>query len=203
MSRLSLRHIVLIALLMALPSAVFATTLTIDFESLSDGDGVTNQFPGVTFSNARVLTAGSSLNEFEFPPHSGSNVVFDDGGPISIGFNSPILSIGGYFTYLTPLMLTAFDANHIVLGSIASAFSSNSGDAGSSPNELLQFSSGLGISSVIFAGNPLGGSFTLDDVTLTSLPQTTAVQEPATLSLVLIGGAGILRRARRLRARCR
>src|SRR5580700_6502590 len=75
-----------------------ADIATISFETLPDGtpifDGtsITTQFPGLTFTNTTVISAGISLNEFEFPPHSGSNVAFDDGGPITIAFTNPVLS---------------------------------------------------------------------------------------------------------------
>src|SRR5258707_545906 len=82
--------------------------IVVNFDTLSDGDIVTNQFPGLTFTNAIVLSAGISLNEFEFPPRSGTNVVSDNGGPISILFSSPFVSFGGYFTYLEPVTLLAF-----------------------------------------------------------------------------------------------
>src|SRR5438876_503506 len=44
---------------------------TIDFENQSDGTIVTTQYPGLTLTNAIILSAGVSLNEFELPPHSG------------------------------------------------------------------------------------------------------------------------------------
>jgi hypothetical protein len=81
-----------------LPSYVRAIPTTIDFESLADSDSVTNQFPGLTFSHTTVLTAGVSLNELEFPPHSGGNVVLDDGGPITIAFTTPQGEVSGFFT---------------------------------------------------------------------------------------------------------
>src|SRR5258707_9878441 len=87
-----------------------ADTVFLNFESLVDSDIVTNQFSGLTFQNTIVLTSGTSLNEFEFPPHSGSNVVSDNNGPITIVFASPIVSFSGYFTYAEPLALTGFDA---------------------------------------------------------------------------------------------
>lgn len=174
----------IICLLM--PVLLRADTITIDFESLSDGTAVTNQFPGLVFSNTTVLTAGISLNEFEFPPHSGSNVVFDDGGPIEIRFLSPVLSFGGYFTYLAPLTLTAFDALANQVASANSVYSSNlnlSGDPGSSANEFLQVSFADGISLVSIAADPSGASFTLDDAVSSSVP------EPATALLLLLSGA--------------
>src|SRR5579859_4683074 len=83
----------------------------INFEGLADGTILANQYPGLAFSNAIILTAGISLNEFEFPPHSGVNVASDNGGPITIEFSTPVVSFGGYFTYLEPLTLDAFDAS--------------------------------------------------------------------------------------------
>jgi hypothetical protein len=188
-----------------LPSTAFATT--IDFESLSDSEVVTNQFTGVIFSNATALTAGVSLNEFEFPPRSGSNVVFDDGGAMSMTFASPLASFGGYFTYLTQLSLEAFTPAHVSLGTITSAFSSSlalSGDSGSSPNEFLQLAFAAGIGSITITGDVAGGSFTLDDAILTPLqagPDPNAVPEPGTLALVFSGVSGVLARARSSRRR--
>ena len=63
---------------------VRAGAAVIDFEILASLESVTSQFAGLTFSNSTTLTAGISLNEFDFPPHSGDNVVSDDGGPITI-----------------------------------------------------------------------------------------------------------------------
>src|ERR1035437_846057 len=83
----------------------------LDFESLTSLEVVTTQFPGLTFSNTITLTAGISLNELDFPPRSGVNVVSDDGGPISILFSTPMLSFSGYFTYIVPLSLEAFDSS--------------------------------------------------------------------------------------------
>src|SRR5580700_9634989 len=50
-----------IAALCAVSQVLTAQTL-VNFDSLSDGVAVTTQFPGVTFSNAQVLTAGFSLD---------------------------------------------------------------------------------------------------------------------------------------------
>jgi len=175
-------------LLVALPQRSFG--LTIDFDALADLDAVTNQFPDILFSNATILTAGISLNEFEFPPKSGSNVVFDDGGPMTLSFLTPVLGVSGFFTYLSPLTLSAFDSGGNLLASLSSAFANNmalSGDGGSSPNELLGFS-GLGpIGSLTIAGDASGGSFVADNITFT--PATTAVPEPGTVMLV---GSGLL-----------
>ena|ERR1035437_4714231 len=179
-----------------------ASTVVIDFETfpdstpIADSTSITTQFPGLTFSNTTVLTAGISLNEFEFPPHSGSNAAFDDGGPISIAFDTPILDFSGFFTYSEPMTLAAFDSSSAQVASATSAFSSNlalSGDVGSSPNEFLSISFPNGISSVTITGDPAGGSFTMDDATYTS-----AVPETSSISLLLTGTAGLLAFRKRL-----
>ena len=129
----------------------------ITFEGFPDSTILTNQYPGLTFTNAIILSAGISLNEFEFPPHSGTNVAVDNGGPITIDFARPVTSFGGYFTYLEPLTLAAFNASDLQVITASSAFSSNDalfGDTGSSPNEFIDVSAAGGISSVTITGDP-------------------------------------------------
>jgi hypothetical protein len=179
----------LVVLLAVSAIPVWADTTVITFEGLGDGTVVTNQFSGVTFSNATVLTAGISLNELEFPPESGTNVVFDDGGPMSISFATPLTSFSGFFTYAEQLTLIGFDGFGNVVGTTFSAFDSNlalSGEPGSTPNELLQVSFAGGISSVMIEGDPGGGSFVLDDATLTT---QSAVPEPGSFFLLCAGSA--------------
>lgn len=179
--------VVLVLLGPLISGLAYATT--IDFETLTDSDPVTTQFSGLTFSNARVLTAGISLNELEFPPSSGANVVVDDGGPIRIDFASAVLSVSGRFTYLQSLTITAFDSLLNPVATSNSLFGSNlalSGDVGSSANELLTLNHAGGISRVLMTGNVAGGSsFTLDDLTYTAA----SVPEPSTLLLL---GAGLV-----------
>jgi len=155
---------------------------TINFDALADGDSVTTQYPGLTFANTIVLSAGISLNEFEFPPHSGSNVVSDNGGPIAIAFSTPVTSVSGFFTYLVPLNLTGYDASNNPVATAASAFQSNlalSGDPGSSPNEPLILVFASGISRVTMQGGSGGGSFVLDDLSYSPVASS-GVPEPST-----------------------
>jgi len=167
-----------------------AAILQEDFESFSDGDVITTEVAGLTFQNASILSAGVSLNEFEFPPNSGSNVVVDDGGPISIIFDSPVSAFSGYFTYLTQLTLEAFDTNSNLLATVLSDFVTNpavSGDAGSSPNEFLSISSSTGIARVAISGDPSGFSFVMDDLTVSSREYGNTVPEPGMLPLFFLG----------------
>ncbi len=174
-----------------------ASALSIDFETLADGVAVTNQFTGVSFSNAIALKAGFSLNELDFPPRSGSVVVSDDGGPMTLLFSSPVTQVSAFFTYVAPLTLTAWDAFDLALGSVLSLFSTNaalSGDPGSAPNEFLELAFASGIAKLTVSGDAAGGSFVLDDLSFT--PTALLVPEPATAALTAIALAGLLARRR-------
>jgi hypothetical protein len=165
----------------------------VDFESLADGELVTSQVAGMSFTNTIALQAGIGLNEFEFPPKSGSVVVSDLSGPITISFGGTINQFDAYFTYSVPLTLTAFDTGGTPIDAASSLFSSNlvlSGDSGSAANELITLSSSLGIASVVIAGLSEGGSFTLDDLV------TTPVPVPASYLLLLGGLASLITRCR-------
>src|SRR5688500_7487854 len=83
-----IRLAALIGCLLVRPAV--AAAAPIDFESFADGESLTTQIAGLVFTNAIVLTAGISLNEFELPPASGANVAADDGGAMRIDFMSPI-----------------------------------------------------------------------------------------------------------------
>jgi hypothetical protein len=164
------------------PTVLRATPATLTFEGFADSSILTNQYVGVTFSNAVILTSGISLNQFEFPPHSGSNVVSDNGGPISIDFATPITSFGGYFTYSEALTIKALNASDVLVGSAASLFTNNlalSGVPGSSPNEFIYMAVAAGISEITINGDLQGGSFTLDDAsyskTLVPTPEPSSV----------------------------
>ena len=188
MRRLPFSFVAFLAL--AAPAILAAGPIVIDFEGLPDSTIITNQYLGVTFSNAIILTAGISLNEFEFPPFSGSNVASDNGGPLSIAFASPATTFAGYFTHTVPLTLRAFNLANTQVALIPSLFSDNlalSGDLGSHPNEFLQLSFAGGFSRVTITGDSAGGAFVLDDAALTS-----AVPEPSPLSLAFVGVAFLL-----------
>ena len=158
----------------------------ITFEGLTDGTTLSTEIAGASFTHATVLTSGVSLNEFEFPPHSGINVVFDDGGPLQVVFDSVQSIVEAYITYSTRVTINAFDDFGDLLATTNSLFSSNtalSGDLGSQPNEFISLSA-LSIRSVRITGSPLGSSFALDD--LAFIPRASPVPEPSTTSLVLL-----------------
>jgi hypothetical protein len=173
--------------------AIPATATILDFEGFPDTTVLTNQYAGVTFTNAIILSAGISLNEFEFPPHSGTNVVSDNNAPMNIDFASPVLSFSGYFTYAEPLTMQALGSSNNQLAGAVSLFSSNDalfGDPGSSPNEFIQVAFASGISSVTITGDLLGGSFVMDDATYTAVGSGTP--EPTNITLFLAGSIALV-----------
>jgi len=204
--RLALAALLLVALMAS--ALLKADTTTINFETFPDGKPITDsspittQFPGLIFTNTMVLSAGIGLNEFELPPHSGTNVAFDNGGPISIFFAAPILSFSAYFTYYEPLTVEGFDALNNEVASATSAYSTNIGcdpgppptclgDPGSSPNEFLQVNSPGDIVSVTITGDPAGTSFVMDDMTYTTpgaaVPEPSGIALFSTMLLTILG----------------
>jgi Calx-beta domain/Domain of unknown function (DUF4214) len=148
------------------------SSTTIDFEGFDDSTVITTQYPDVVFTNTIAISSGVSLNEFEFPPHSGVNVAFDESGPITITFPVRAAAFAGYFTYKTKLNLTGFDAANNPVVNATSTFDNNlalSGETGSSPNELISLNFAGGLSKIVITGAAAGSSFTLDDMSFTLL----------------------------------
>jgi hypothetical protein len=173
-----IRKVVTVVALLGAAATISGATQILDFDGLSDGELVTTQVSGLTFAHAAVLTSGISLNEFEFPPPSGRNVVADRDAPITIAFAPPIASLRGRFTYAAPLSIDAFDAAGNLVTSARSRFNSNlalSGDSGSAPNESMFVAARSGISSVTIQANASGSSLSLDDleVNFDSVPPST------------------------------
>ena len=160
----------------------------VSFEGLTDGDIVGSYYSGLVFTNATVIQAENSLNEFEFPPNSGVSVVVDDAGAVTIDFADPLSSFSAYFTHTTTLTLSAFSDGGNLVGSLNSVFDNNlalSGDLGSAPNELITFSSSTAFSSVVIGGDINGFSFVMDDVSYTHFANVHPIPEPSSVFLVM------------------
>jgi hypothetical protein len=169
--------------LFAFATPLFADSVTINFEGFADGTVITTQYTGLGFLNATIATAGVSLDELDFPPHSGVNVVFDNGGPTTIDFSNPISQFSAYFTYSTALTVQGFNASNLLLQTANSLFSQNFVSSGNSPNELISLNTD-GISSVVITGNPAGNSFVMDDLTFGT---SVMVSEPVASLYMFVG----------------
>lgn len=184
---------------MAAIASAHAGVITYDFDGIADGTALTGQYAGLHFAHATVLRAGISLNETAFPPHSGTGVVYDDGGAIEITFDTLASSVSGYFTYSEGLTFSAYDSADNLLRSVTATWLANqadgTGDAGSVPNELLAIDFGVdSIARIVIRGAADGASLVLDDLTVGTA--AVAVPEPATLPLVALGLAALLARRR-------
>src|SRR3990172_7139800 len=95
---------VLTACFLGVPQAFAVQSFFLDFEGLTDLEDVTTQFAAqyATFAGATALTSGAvggSLNEIDFPPQSGVNVLHDLAGPITIDFGLTAYDWSAYLTY--------------------------------------------------------------------------------------------------------
>jgi len=147
--------------------------IVLTFDDLSEGDVVSNQFAslGVAIGgNPVVLTAMSWLNEIDFPPHSGVNVLSDLDGPISFTFLTGATSVSGFLTYGTQITIDVFDRGGNLLTTAFSAGSSNIGS-----NEFFSFAGDIGSISIAGAPSGNGPSFTLDDLSFNAVPEPTAI----------------------------
>jgi hypothetical protein len=132
-----------------------------------------------------VLTAGSLLNEIDFPPRSGNNVLAHSSDPIEFIFSAPLVSVGAYFTYTSPLSLSTFTPGNVLIETKTSSGSSNLG-----LQELISFGGPVAnIGFLRITGAPGGGSFTMDDLELEVVPEPRLA-----LPLVFVGIAGLLLR---------
>lgn len=184
-------------LLMAMGIILISTmpasaSYTIDFEGLDEYTAVTDQYSdlGITFNGATVLTAETSLNEIDYPPYSGTNVVIDETGPITISFDTVVQSVHAYFTYAVALTLSFYDSSDALIDTIYSSGESNLEYDGGTPNELLGLTTDSGIASLTISGAEDGYSFVMDDLRVNPVPVPGAVW---LLGSGLVGLIGIVR----------
>lgn len=118
-TRQSLLTLSLLAASLALAvAAAPARAVTIGFDSLSSATVVTNQFAGdgILFSNALVLTAGVTLNEIDFPPNSGTNVISGLGsGPIGVSFTAPAQFVSLQLTTADVAAVSFYNSSNVLL----------------------------------------------------------------------------------------
>lgn len=176
--------IMIICVLATVPMVKSATSIVIDFEEFRaaslGGLGGRNEINdyyssyGVRFTGATSLSkADGSLNYMNFPPRSGDAVVYDwpsgYSGTMTITFDTPQSSVGGYFTTNTALTFNAYDASGDIVGTDNSLNQANAIASGSNipPNYYLHVDYTGGITKVVVMDG--GNTYTLDDLTFTPL----------------------------------
>lgn len=192
------RSAVALLLCLALLSPPAPAADAVDFEQFDDDTPLSNQIAGLQFQNAVVLKAQFSLNEIDFPPHSGTNAAVNEGGNLGIALLAPAQALAGFVTYAQPLTILAKLRDGTVL-TWTSPHSSNLGGGdgapGAAPNEQFTFSSTIGIVALSFEELVAAD----DRLALDDLSIATAVPEPAGAWPFVLGLAGLAWR-RRLRA---
>lgn len=174
-----IRHIVGMLVLIAFMQPAKAGY--IDFEGFSDGEILTSQTPGLTFNDATILTAGASLNEFDFPPHSGNSVIYTGSGLLNIGFDSPVSGVSAYVSYVDAvgIDLTLYDINEALLAYASFA----SPAAGIVNNQYIALgAAGIRRMVISLSGVSQGNEFIVDDLSY--------VPEPTAMALIVAGVAG-------------
>lgn len=159
-------------------AATPACATLIDFEGLPDSYTLTSDLPGASFTGATILTAGLGLNEVDFPPTSGDNVVAGLAGILSILFDTPASAVSGYFTYASTLHFIGKNGSGTVLFDAFSPTASNLGLAG-----FLSWTALDLLTLEITSGDT--SAFTIDDLDVTSA--SGSVPEPASLLLAMLG----------------
>ena len=179
MRKLALAVVVLALVCTAVPARAGIIT----FEGYADQTAFTTQYAGVNFNGATILTKDVSLNSV-FPPRSGTNVVYNPVGAMTLDFLAPVGFFSGYFTYNQALLVQAFDSSANLLGSYSGVCSANyvGAGCGTGANEYGLITA-AGISRVVISGGG-GNNFTVDDVEFTGSVDT--VPDPGS-SLLLLG----------------
>lgn len=163
-----------------IPASQAAIVVTLDFEGLPDqyyadagaqnlGLAYAGRPGGPVFGpDATLLGVGRGLNDFNYPPSSGTTVLFSSfENAIRVDFTgSPAGAVSTYFRSGTDIFLFAFDAADNLLGQDFS----NPNLAPDDPAATLSFDAGsFAIRYVIIEGAP--NFFVLDDFTYTVIPE--------------------------------
>lgn len=171
-------------LALSVASGVHASTVTLDFDSLSPGTALTNQYQslGVTVIDAIVYDAISS----PFYAHSEPNIIYSPSGLMVFNFNQnltgDIQSVSAYVgSAVSFITFSAYDGSNNLVGQTVMGASQLPPGGSYSPSYLALTSLGNPITRLEIQGG--GATYVVDDVSFS----TSTVPEPS--SIVLFGAA--------------
>ena len=144
-----------------------AAAHVITFDDLPGNTTVSNEYPGVFFSGAKVPEADVFAPDF-FPPVSQSQVVYNLLAEIRVATLGAWSEVGGFITGNAAITLAAYDSSDVLLGSVSTP-GENYVTSGRDPNIFLSVASSAGIAYAIFRG-PGANTFTLDNFTYAVVP---------------------------------
>lgn len=150
-----------------------ASANLIDFDNLEDFAVATSGISGVDIEGLVALSAGLSLNEFQFPPRSGSIAATNESSEVIFVFGPRIFSFSAYFSYVEPFQLFAYGVNGENLGIFPSAKNSHFADGDSLVNfihEEIKIFAEEPISKIIISSDSTY-SYVVDDVTFSHVTQ--------------------------------
>jgi hypothetical protein len=169
-----------------------AHATTIDFSGLANGTAVTNQYPGVVFSlqGGPDSSGPPTTNNFSGEALSNStNPDYPTASILNVAFSGPVSGLSFTFNNYdnsggsAPTTFTAFNASDAVVSTGSLQF----------VNDFSQVNAvaGSGIVDLQFNNNNGGNSwyFAVQELTYTS--SVSAVPEPSTWAMMLLGFAGL------------
>lgn len=157
----------------------------VDFESFNDGDLIVSEVPGVVVSGGTVLSAGIGLNELDFPPSSGFNVLAALSGPLTFNFGVAVTA-SAFLVSAEQVSVSAFDALGALLDTFDAPFASNLGAP-----QWVDFSRPGASRYALASAQP----FVIDDLNFNAAPF--GIPEPSSLALCVATLAALARTARR------
>ena len=191
-----MKSVIATSLALSLFACCDAYADVITFDNLPDSTIVTNQFPGVSFTDGPVVLAKGVGLEPAFPPVSDPNVIgASQIGTITATFTTPVSSVGAFVTGGESITESIFRGT-TMLGSVSTGGANIVGAGTGLPPNIFLSISNFDITSVVFTGS--GPTFTLDNFTFTPTPVPGPVVGAGLPGLIMACG-GLLALARRRR----
>jgi hypothetical protein len=192
------KRFVAVGLLLSLLAAE-SYAIVIDFEQYAQGTTITNQYAGlgVSFSGGAQMLVSPNYNFSDYPPHSGSGVIYNGVGPSirADAIGGSWANVGVFATSASAFYMDVYNSSNILLATVSTP--ANTVSQGGPANAFLNYA-GPGIAYAIFHDS--GNAFVLDDFTFTQASTSGSAVPDGGSTAALLGMAftGIAWMRRRL-----